>query len=386
MVILFSLIVLLAVLPADLYIWAVWLRGMSRAVQLLHFVPAALLAGAILYVAATGNLAQWLVRAVFGLLLCLALPKLLFVLFSVAGRGAGRIWAPLGPSLDGAGLVLALLLAGATVYGTFWGWKRLTVTRQTLVFEDLPEAFDGYRVVQLSDLHVGTYGRDPRFLHRLVDRVNALDADAILFTGDLVNSDAAEIDPFRDVLSRLRARDGVYAVPGNHDYCLYRRYDREDGAAKNFRRLLDTERQMGWQPLVNEHRTIRRGDDSIVLAGVENSGRGPFPRRADLKRALQGGGEGAFTVLLSHDPSHWRLEILRACRAQLTLSGHTHAMHLSICGRSPSRWLYAEWGGLYREGCRQLYVSTGVGGTLPFRLGAWPTVDVLTLRRGGPQK
>lgn len=380
MVILFSLIVLLTVLPADLYIWAGWLRDMPWAVQLLHFVPVVLLVAAIVRVAVTGEVSEWLVRMVFGLLLCIALPKLLFVLFSVAGRGAGRIWQPLGPSLNCAGLALALLLAAATVYGTFFGWKRLTVTRKTLVFNDLPESFDGYRAVHISDLHVGTYGRDPRFLRRLVDEVNALDADAILFTGDLVNSDAAELDPFRDELSRLRARDGVYAVLGNHDYCLYRRYDRADGAAENLRQLLAAERQIGWQPLVNEHRTIRRGADSIVIAGVENSGRGPFPRRADLKRALQGVDRRAFTILLSHDPSHWRQEILDACSAQLTLSGHTHAMHLIICGHSPSRWLYPEWGGLYSEGCRQLYVSTGVGGTLPFRLGAWPTVDVLTLR------
>jgi len=384
MVVLFSLIVLLAVLPADLYIWAGWLRDMPWTVQLLHFVPAALLVAAIVRVAATGEVTEWLVRMVFGLLLCIALPKLLFALFSVVGRGAGRIWQPLGPSLNYAGLVLALLLAATTVYGTFYGWKRLTVARKTLVFNDLPERFDGYRAVHISDLHVGTYGRDPRFLRRMVDEVNALDADVILFTGDLVNSDAAELDPFRDELSRLRARDGVYAVLGNHDYCLYRRYDRADGAAENLRQLLAAERQMGWQPLVNEHRTIRRGADSIVIAGVENSGRGPFPRRADLKRALQGVDRRAFTILLSHDPSHWRQEILDASSAQLTLSGHTHAMHVRICGHSPSRWLYPEWGGLYSEGGRQLYVSTGVGGTLPFRLGAWPTVDVLTLRRRRP--
>ena len=208
--------------------------------------------------------------------------------------------------------------------------------------------------------------------------------DLIVFTGDLVNSAPSELDPFGEVLSRLEAPDGVFSVLGNHDYCEYNRYETSDGAARNLALLKQRERQFGWRLLLNEHRLIRRDRACIALVGVENDSRPPFPSRGDLKRAMDGLPEGMFKVLLSHDPTHWRREVLPTTDIQLTLSGHTHAMQLKIGGFSPSAWSYPEWGGLYREGERILLVSLGVGGTVPFRLGAWPEINAITLERPKP--
>ena len=183
-------------------------------------------------------------------------------------------------------------------------------------------------------------------------------------------------------LSRLRATDGVCSVIGNHDYCEYGPSGSPGGAEFDFEEVKRRQRELGWEVLLNESRTIRRGTDSLVVLGVENIGRPPFPSRGDLRQAMSGVGDGAFTILLSHDPSHWRREVLPETNVRLTLSGHTHAMQFRLGGFSPCSWVFAEWEGLYREGDRMLFVSSGAGGTAPFRLGAWPRIEVLTLRRG----
>ncbi|MDD6892061.1 MAG: metallophosphoesterase, partial [Bacteroidales bacterium] len=200
------------------------------------------------------------------------------------------------------------------------------------------------------------------------------------FTGDLVNSRATELAPFLTALSQLQAPDGVYSVLGNHDYGTYARWSSPREQAANLDTLKRLERQLGWRLLLNEHHCLHRGSDSIVVAGVENSGRPPFPDRGDLRRALQGT-NGRFRILLSHDPTHWRREVLPRTDVQLTLSGHTHDMQVSLFGFSVSRWIYPEHRGLYLEGGRALYVNIGLGYVLfPLRLGAWPEITVITLR------
>lgn len=376
---LFVIIFMLLLVAPDIYIWWMFVRESGSALlNIVWWLPAAAaLAAAVAWTA--GLHADWLLKLFFAILLCLALPKLLFVLFSVVGSLAGVLLPAAASVIRLAGAAAAVVLAFCCVYGFTAGPKRLEVRNTAIRSPRLPSQFDGYRIVHISDLHVGTFGNDTTFLQRLVERVNGLDADLVVFTGDLVNSSPDELRPNMRVLSGLRGRDGVWSVLGNHDYCEYARYDRPDGAARNCARLVAAQYEMGWHLLLNEHGLIERDGAAIAVAGVENDGRPPFPSRGNLRKAKEGVGDSLFTVLLSHDPTHWRREVLPAEAADVTLSGHTHAMQFELFGMSPSALSYSEWGGLYGEGGRWLYVSKGTGGTAPFRFGAWPEITVVTL-------
>ena len=252
----------------------------------------------------------------------------------------------------------------------------------------LPKSFDGYRILQLSDLHIGTFRGNPGFIRKLVKVVNEQNADLIVFTGDLVNIRADEVRPFMADLSTMKQRDGVLSIMGNHDYCEYGQDHSERYEKRNQNILHYLEAKMGWRMLDNEHVTIGRlrqtcGEnisESIAVIGVENISKPPFPDYGDLEKAIGDLPAGMFKVLLSHDPSHWRRGVLNKTDIALTLSGHTHAGQLKIGRFSPSKWAYNEWGGKYVEGDSMLYVSTGIGGTVPFRFGAWPEINVITLK------
>lgn len=375
------IISLLLILLADTYIWYAFLLHHVPVVwSVVHWLPTLVLA--VSMIAFRANVSQWAMSTVVVVLLCIALPKLLFTVVSLAGRAAAVLYPSAATGFDIAGAVVAAVVALACVYGVVFGWKRLTVREVEIVSDYLPRSFDGYRIVQITDLHLGTFGRNTRYMRRLVDRIESLSPDMVVFTGDLVNLSADELEPFREQLSRLHAPDGVLSVLGNHDYCLYKYYDDDEGAARDTERIKEYEREVGWRLLLNEHVDIVRGADTVSIVGVENVGRPPFPSKGDLRSAMQGIPADRFKVLLSHDPTHWRDEVLPSTDIQLTLAGHTHGMQLKIGGFSPSSWIYPEWGGLYREDGRYLHVSTGAGGNLPFRLGAWPEIVVVTLKSG----
>lgn len=369
------IILLLLFLVPDLYIWHTHLRpNYSWGWQLLHWMPTLSVLLAMLATFAGGR-QMGVFSYVLTVLLLLALPKLGFTLLSLV-------------HLPRVGVALALTMMMAMLYGRVNGWKRLVTTPVTIHYgERLPESFRGYRIAQISDLHVGTFGTDTAHVRRIVEQVNALQPDLIVFTGDIVNLSPDELTPFLPILSQLHAPDGVIAVLGNHDYCLYAPDHSPAAVRRNVARLCQMERSMGWQLLMNEHHTLHRGADSLHIIGVENVGLPPFPSRGDLTAAASGLPATDFKVLLSHDPTHWRREILsHPAEIDLTLSGHTHAMQLRLFGLSPSRLAYREWGGLYTEassskGPHHLYVCTGTGGNIPFRLGAWPEVVLLTLDR-----
>ncbi len=374
-----GLFILLALLP-DLYIWHYFVRGGRLVWEILFWLPFVLLVVLPLW-GLTGHALQAAFHLLVILALCVVVPSWLFVLFSLLGRVA----APFAPVAmvwgNAAGLAAGAAVALAALYGFTFGWRHVVERRTDIVTPSLPEAFDGYTIVQLSDFHIGTYSAAPGTVDEIVRRVNALHADAVVFTGDLVNADPEETTAFAAALSRIRARDGVFSVLGNHDYCEYRTYTAPDSPARAVKGLVRRERAMGWQLLLNENRVLRRGGDSIAIVGVENDGEPPFPAKGDLPRAMRGLPSHISKVLLSHDPTHWRRSVLPRTDVAVTLSGHTHAMQLCIGRFSPSAWKYPEWGGLYREGSRLLHVSTGVGSNVPFRLGAWPEIDILMLKR-----
>ena len=298
--------------------------------------------------------------------------------------------------------LLIYILVG---YGTFVEYPNFKVRHVEYVSADLPEAFDGYRIVMFSDAHVGTMtGLFDGLLQRAVDSINAQRADAIVFVGDLENIHPDELKPQLATLSQLKAKDGVYSVLGNHDYPTY--LDCDEAMKKQcIQQTTALERQTGWQLLLNEHRVIlrpkkgvvaqqRSDSDSIVIAGMENWGKVKrMPRRGDVKKTLEGincqtfAGEGQrvgvpFILMLQHDPTCWRKHILPESHAQLTLSGHTHGGQFSLFGWSPATFSYTEWGGMAYEGPRAIYVSVGLGALIPFRLNMTGEIVVVTLKKG----
>ena len=248
--------------------------------------------------------------------------------------------------------------------------------------EDIPAAFDGYRIVLFSDAHVGSYMKHNEWvLQRAIDSINAQQPDMIIFTGDLQNIQPKDIYPHMDVLSSLKAGDGVYSVLGNHDYAEYMDYD-EAMKVANTRETISLERQLGWNLLLNEHCKIERDNSHFIVAGMENDGDGKrFPQKGDLKKTLDGVEDKDFILMLEHDPSAWRRKIIPDGRAQLTLSGHTHKMQFSLFGWCPMSLSGKEFNGWYREGRQSLFVTAGVGGLIPFRFGATGEIVVLTLKK-----
>ena len=375
-VILFFVVLFVAIL-ADLYIWDNHLRQLGVGWQVLHFLPVTILMVAIIILAFRG-MNTLLFRIIFIVLLCVVLPQLILLCF----WGAGKIFTSAASALGTIGLVVAFCISAASFYGLVWGWRHLVVRQQTITVPDLPKEFDGFRIVQVSDLHLEMFEGQEAFMRSLVDSVNAAHPDLIVFTGDLVSRQSREMLPFMDILSQMKAPYGVMSILGNHDYSIYGPFHGSPKAIEHDLDLFkDYQRQIGWDLLLNEHRFIRRDSAQIAVIGVENEGKSGKVRRADLPRAIEGVPDSCFKLLLTHDPWHWRHDVTRTTNIQLTLSGHTHAAHFRIGDVSPSRLVYSEWRGLYRKGSQQLFISSGIGGMLAFRLGAWPEINVLTLRR-----
>lgn len=294
--------------------------------------------------------------------------------FHFVSPQAGRVLEWVARGLGAT--VLLLMVAGHT-----WGPRHLVVRHVEYSSPLVPKGFDGYRIAQFTDLHLASQAHQRGMVKKLVDTLLAQHADMICFTGDLVTLSHDEIDGHETQLSRLTAPDGVYSVLGNHDYHIYTHLGRRE-QERLVEEMKQRERSLGWDLLLNGHRIIARGGDTLCLGGVENDGnRRHFPQLGDLPKTFAGTDSIAFKVLLSHDPTHWRRKVLPDTDVALTLSGHTHGMQFKLFGWSPSQWIYPEWCGLYAEGARALHVSTGVGGAgLPFRLGAWPEITVITLR------
>ena len=311
--------------------------------------------------------------------LCVNVPKAIFTLSTLLFKGLARkIHHHFHESY--IGLAIALFTMAYLIFGATEGKQHFQVKEVTIESKDIPQEFNGYRIVQLADIHAGSWANNTAPMQKAVNIINRLQPDLIVFTGDLVNNLASELDAFIPVFSQLKARQGVYSVLGNHDYSTYIQWDTPQQQEAQLDSLKAKQAQMGWTLLNNRHVKLYQQNDSIALIGVENSGRPPFPDHAQLNEAMQGT-EGMFQILLSHDPSHWRREVLPHTDIQLTLSGHTHAMQTKLFGFTPAQFVYPENDGLYQEGNQMLYVNIGLGHLLyPIRLGAWPEITLLTLK------
>ena len=281
---------------------------------------------------------------------------------------------------------LAAIPFASILYSIFKGKYNYKVWKYTLYFDNLPKAFNGYRITQISDIHCGSFDNYEKIRYG-VELINSQKSDVILFTGDLVNNLANEVHNWKSLFATLQAPDGVFSIMGNHDYGDYSSWETPEAKQQNLEHLFQLQKQMGWQLLLNEHCYLERDGEKIALIGVENWGHGRFSKYGDLNRAMEGINTEDFKILMSHDPTHWQEVVLPENKdIQLTLSGHTHGMQCGIeipgwLKWSPSQYIYKYWGGIYEEDGKYLNVNRGFGyHAFPGRLGVWPEITVIELK------
>ncbi len=282
------------------------------------------------------------------------------------------------------GLGLASIPFASMLYGITKGKYNYKIKNVTLKFPNLPKAFEGFRLVQISDIHSGSFD-SIEDVKRGVEMINKENADVVFFTGDLVNNDAREIEPYIDTFKSLKSEYGTFSILGNHDYGDYKKWGSSAEKKENFELLEANQKKMNFKLLKNEHVSLKRGGDEIKVLGVENWGKPPFVKHGDLDKALEGVDSDAFKILLSHDPSHWDAKVLsNKTKIDLTLSGHTHGMQFGVdipgFKWSPVKYKYPRWSGLYEEAKQYLYVNKGFGFLgFPGRVGMWPEITVIEL-------
>jgi uncharacterized protein len=283
-------------------------------------------------------------------------------------------------------LVIAAIPFVSLIYGMIGGRHHYKVHRITLKFNDLPAAFDGFTITQLSDIHAGSF-TSVKGVEKGIALVNKQNSDLLLFTGDLVNNKASEMDPWKQTFAKLKAPYGKYSVLGNHDYGDYGKWDTEQEKRANLKSLKNVHHELGFRLLLNEAVTIDKDGQSIALIGVENWGKGGFHKYGSLTKAAAAVPNEEFKILMSHDPSHWEAKtLLNKKHINLTLAGHTHGMQFGIelfgFQWSPVKYVYPQWAGLYQKDGKYLYVNRGFG-FIGFkgRLGIWPEITVITLKK-----
>ncbi len=289
------------------------------------------------------------------------------------------------PGVSMSGIVTGGVPFFLLMYGMFRNAYRYEFRQVPLAFDNLHPDLQGLRIVQISDLHTGSLTRPDR-VSKAIDQINALTPDVIFFTGDLVNMVASEAEPYLPILSRLQAPHGVFSITGNHDYGDYVAWKHPDQKVRNFEDLMDMHRRLGWRLLMNEHELLRIGKATLAVIGIENwSAFGRFPKYGDLKSAHRGTGKADLRLLLSHDPSHWKAQVLPDYHdINAMFAGHTHGFQFGLeIGNwrwSPGQYFYREWAGLYKQAQQYLYVNRGFGYTFyPGRVGMRPEITVFEL-------
>jgi predicted MPP superfamily phosphohydrolase len=284
------------------------------------------------------------------------------------------------------GLLVAAIPFTSILYGMARGRFDFRIESIDLQFSNLPEAFDGFKIVQISDMHIGSfYGHEQKVKYG-IELINRQNPDIILFTGDMVNNCAEELDGWTPILGNLKAKYGKFSILGNHDYGDYFDWKNEAEKEQNLDNLKQIQKDIGFRLLLNESEEVELNGSKISLIGVENWGLPPFPQYGNLKDAMNGSSENPFKILMSHDPSHWDAEVINKTNIDLTLSGHTHGMQFGInLGKlkwSPVKYKYPRWAGLYQEKNQYLYVNRGFGYIgFPGRVGMPPEITVIQLKK-----
>lgn len=323
----------------------------------------------------------WIELAI-GILFLFYGPKLLYILLSFLSWIIGRFHRPLQRIGKVIAAITAFILFLILLYSITYNRSNYKIEQTRICFPQLPSAFNNLKIVQLTDLHLGSYSSHYTGIAKLVDKVNRLHPDLILFTGDMVNNFASEMIPWIPELSRLQAKYGKFAVTGNHDYGDYSQWPSAKAKQQNMDQFYRNLKAMGFRILNNQNIPLTKNNDTLYIAGVANWGKPPFPQYGNITQALNDT-KNHFVILLSHDPSYWKAEILNN-PVPLTLSGHTHAMQLGIkLGKlkwSPARYIYPEYDGLYQSQQKYLYVSRGVGYLgFPGRIGLRPQIEEIIL-------
>lgn len=380
------LFLLLIILP---FLYFDWRDSRKKVVwwkRLWSFLPCVAMVAYTIYLAMEpdfipGNDRIFILYTYLFILGLMIIPMWTYIICSLIGKLWCKLFHQRRNYMNLLGVLSIPVVWFVLFWGSFVGFNKLEINRQVYASPDLPKAFDGYRIVQFSDAHVGSYMKHNSWLlQRAIDSINAQKPDLIVFTGDLQNIQPSELYPHMDVLSSLRAKDGIFSILGNHDYAEYVGCD-EAMKVANCRETVSLERQMGWTVLLNEHRMIEHEGQHIVIAGMENDGNGKkFPRKGDISKTLEEVSDSDFILMLEHDPYSWRHRILPESHAQLTLSGHTHGMQFNILGWCPLSLTGQDYNGWYQEGKQSLFVTAGLGGLIPFRFGATGEVVVITLK------
>lgn len=385
------LIVIMINLLSDYYIWKVLCGRLKRKVySKIHVALSILLLIYLVVIIALPKKSgsdssllslMWMLMVYFSIYL----PKYIFILIDIAAS-IPKLWKRKRvQAISIIGVMLSLLTFGGIWWGALINRKSVDVVDVELRIPTLPDNFENYKIAQISDLHVGTYQGDTAHLFTMVETINKLNVDLVVFTGDIVNRKSDELLPYIGVLSKIKAKDGVLSILGNHDYGDYIKWNTEKEYIDNKHRLCELQKQMDWTLLRNQTEYIKRGNNSIAIIGVENIGDPPFPVYGSLTDAYPTLNDSTIKILLTHNPAHWVSEIEnnKNKNIALTLSGHTHAMQVSVFGLSPASLRYRTWGGLYVDDLgHNLYVNIGIGTVgIPVRLGATPEVTLFTLKK-----
>lgn len=369
--------------------------------KFIYWAPTILIYGLLAYSVFTFNRASHdyqRLQIVFSVFLIFVLPKILAVvfllvedLFRLLNFGYNYVatdhhnYPSRRKFVSLLGLGSAGLLAAVVLDGIVFGKHRHRARIVRLKLKNLPESFKGYKIVQISDVHSGSF-QNPKHLQHAIDLINKQNADLVLFTGDMVNNYADEFIPFIDLFAQIKSKDGKFAILGNHDYGDYGDFKSKEEKAKNIPQLIDYEKKSGFEMLRNEHRIIERNGEKLYILGVENWGLPPFPQYGDLDKASRNVPADAAKILMSHDPSHFDAVVKHHPKnIQLTLSGHTHGMQFGIDLKnfrwSPVKYRYPKWADLYQSEGKYLYVNRGFGVIgYPGRVGVLPEITVFELR------